>query len=42
MEKHVDYWLAQSDNGLPGSESMLEKGHDPWSLFIGHLVFEKY
>jgi len=41
MEKHVDYWLAQSDNDLPVAESMLEKGHYTWSLFIGHLVLEK-
>ena len=27
MEKHVDYWLAQSDNDLPVAESMLEEGH---------------
>jgi HEPN domain-containing protein len=41
METHVDYWLAQSDNDLPVAESMLEKGHYTWSLFIGHLVLEK-
>lgn len=41
MEKHVDYWLAQSDNDLPVAESMLEKGYYTWSLFIGHLVLEK-
>jgi len=41
MEKHVEYWLAQSDNDLPVAESMLEKGHYTWSLFIGHLVLEK-
>ena len=27
MEKHVDYWLAQSDKDLPVAESMLEKEH---------------
>lgn len=41
MEKHVEYWLIQSDNDLPVAESMLEKGHYTWSLFIGHLVLEK-
>jgi HEPN domain-containing protein len=41
MENHVDYWLAQSDNDLPVAESMLEKEHYTWSLFIGHLVLEK-
>lgn len=41
MEKHVEYWLAQSDNDLLAAESMLEKGHYTWSLFIGHLVLEK-
>ncbi len=41
MEKHVEYWIAQSDNDLPVAESMLEKGHYTWSLFIGHLVLEK-
>ncbi len=41
MNKQVEYWLALSDNDLPVAESMLEKGHYPWSLFIGHLVLEK-
>jgi HEPN domain-containing protein len=41
MEKHVEYWLAQSDNDLPVAESMLENGYYTWSLFIGHLVLEK-
>jgi len=41
MEKHVDYWLSQSDNDLPVAESLLEKGHYTWCLFIGHLVLEK-
>lgn len=41
MEKHFEYWIAQSDNDLPVAESMLEKGHYTWSLFIGHLVLEK-
>jgi HEPN domain-containing protein len=41
MEKQVSYWLTQSDNDLPVAESMLEKGHYTWSLFIGHLVLEK-
>jgi HEPN domain-containing protein len=41
MKTHVKYWLAQSDNDLPVAESMLEKGHYTWCLFIGHLVLEK-
>ncbi|HQM46967.1 MAG TPA: HEPN domain-containing protein [Smithellaceae bacterium] len=41
MEKYVDYWVSQSDNDLPVAESLLEKGHYTWSLFIGHLVLEK-
>lgn len=41
MEKHVDYWVSQSDNDLPVAESLLENGHYTWCLFIGHLVLEK-
>lgn len=41
MEKHVAYWIAQSDDDLIVAESMLERGHYTWSLFIGHLVLEK-
>jgi HEPN domain-containing protein len=41
MQKQVDYWIEQSDNNLPVAESMLEKGHYTWSLFIGHLILEK-
>ena len=41
MEKYVEYWVSQSDNDLPVAESLLEKGHYTWSLFIGHLVLEK-
>jgi len=42
MKKQVEYWFTQSDNDLPVAENMLEKGHYTWSLFIGHLVLEKY
>ena len=41
MEKHVAYWISQSDDDLVVAESMLEKGHYTWCLFIGHLVLEK-
>lgn len=41
MERHVAYWISQSDNDLVVAESMLEKEHFTWSLFIGHIVLEK-
>jgi HEPN domain-containing protein len=41
MEKHIAYWLTQSDDDLAVAESMLEKCHYTWSLFVGHLVLEK-
>ncbi|MBN1615068.1 MAG: HEPN domain-containing protein [Deltaproteobacteria bacterium] len=41
MEKHAEYWLAESEKDLPVAESMLEREHYTWSLFIGHLVLEK-
>lgn len=41
MENHVQYWLSQSDNDLPVAQSLFEKGHYTWCLFIGHLVLEK-
>lgn len=41
MGKHIAYWITQSDDDLAVAESMLEKGHYTWSLFVGHLVLEK-
>lgn len=41
MEKQAEYLLTQSDNDLPVAESLLEKGHYTWCLFVGHLVLEK-
>ena len=41
MEKHVEYWLIESEKDLPVAESMLTNGHYNWSLFVGHLVLEK-
>ncbi len=41
MQKQAEYLLTQSDNDLPVAESMLEKGHYTWCLFVGHLVLEK-
>ena len=41
MKKQAEYLLIQSDNDLLVAESMLEKGHYTWCLFIGHLVLEK-
>lgn len=41
MQKQIEYLLTQSDNDLPVAESLLEKGHYTWCLFVGHLVLEK-
>ena len=41
MEKHAGYWLSQSDGDLSVAESLLEKGHYTWCLFVGHLILEK-
>ena len=42
MERHVAYWISQSDDDLVVAESMLEKEHFTWSLFIGHIVLLKH
>jgi len=42
MEKHAGYWLSQSDGDLPMVESLLEKGHYTWCLFVGHLILKKF
>jgi len=37
----IDYWISSSDNDFKVMNSLLNKGHYVWSLFIGHLVLEK-
>ncbi len=41
IEEHIQYWISTAEFDLPVAESMFEKGHYVWCLFIGHLVLEK-
>ena len=40
-EEHVRFWLESSEQDLPVMESLFDKGHFAWALFVGHLVLEK-
>jgi HEPN domain-containing protein len=35
------FWLDSAKHDLTVCESLFEKGHYDWCLFIGHLVLEK-
>jgi HEPN domain-containing protein len=37
----IDYWANSSDNDYKVMNSLLDKKHYVWALFIGHLVLEK-
>ncbi len=40
-EELVAYWTVSAQDDLEVMESLFEKGHYVWSLFLGHLVLEK-
>jgi len=37
----VVYWVESAHEDLEVMDSLFEKGHFAWSLFLGHLVLEK-
>ena len=41
VQEQINYWLVSADHDLATAESMFEKKHFDWCLFIGHLVLEK-
>ena len=43
MEKGniVKYWIESADSDFQVMESLFEKEHYVWALFLGHLVVEK-
>jgi HEPN domain-containing protein len=36
-----EYWRESASEDLAVMESLFDKGHYAWALFIGHLVLEK-
>lgn len=40
-EEIITYWLNSSDEDYNVMNSLFEKEHYMWTLFIGHLVLEK-
>lgn len=42
QEELVKYWLGSADRDYSTMENLFEKKDYHWSLFIGHLVVEKY
>jgi len=41
IEEQVKYWIDLADNDIPVMDSLFEKNHYMWSLFVGHLILEK-
>ena len=37
----LEYWVKSSDEDNEVMETLFDKGHYAWSLFVGHLVIEK-
>ena len=40
-EEIVQYWLKSSDDDFEVMNSLYEREHFVWSLFLGHLALEK-
>lgn len=40
-EEIVKYWTKSSDEDYRVMNTLFIKGHNTWSLFMGHLVLEK-
>lgn len=40
-DEHIGYWKESALEDMKVMESLYEKGHYAWALFIGHLVLEK-
>lgn len=40
-EKIIEYWLDSSDKDYEVMNSLSDKNHYIWALFVGHLVLEK-
>ncbi|GJQ62724.1 MAG: hypothetical protein SCALA702_17770 [Melioribacteraceae bacterium] len=40
-QKHVEHWLANSDDDYETMMAVYQARKYNWSLFIGHLVIEK-
>jgi len=41
IKEQIEYWVSTAEHDLPVAESLFEKGHYVWCLFIGHLILEK-
>ena len=41
INEQIEYWISTAEHDLPVAESLFEKGHYVWCLFIGHLILEK-
>lgn len=41
IEEIVQYWLRSSDDDFEVMNSLYERKHFAWALFVGHLVLEK-
>ena len=40
-EEIIEYWIRSSNDDYEVMNSLFEKKHYVWALFIGHLVLEK-
>lgn len=41
QKKIIEYWINSSDRDYEVMNSLFEKKHYVWTLFLGHLVLEK-
>jgi len=41
IKEQVKYWIDLAEQDLPVIDSLFEKKHYMWSLYISHLVLEK-
>ena len=41
INEQIEYWVSTAEHDLPVAESLFEKGHYVWCLFIGHLILGK-
>lgn len=41
IDEQIKYWIEIAENDVPVMDSLFEKSHYVWSLYIGHLIIEK-
>lgn len=42
IKEQITYWINLAEDDIPVMENLFTLGHFHWSLFVGHLILEKY